>query len=225
MPEAARGVLGDSATWAEPPDGVVDAVLASIRAAAPAPSALAARSPSWRPLVAATAAMAAVVLFIAFTGGTHGPAGHTTVVAAQGSDLAPDLMGTVSIRPTGSGWWIQLEVVDLPPAPAGAYYEGWVWSGGEGVSVGTFHMRGEPGPVILWSGVDLQDYPLLTVTLQQEGEGAEPSGQTMMQAEFPQPPARPRAVFDAMHPDPENMVREPTRRPLRTVTEYEGKRG
>jgi len=171
MPEAARGVLGDSATWAEPPDGVVDAVLASIRAAAPAPSALAARSPSWRPLVAATAAMAAVVLFIAFTGGTHGPAGHTTVVAAQGSDLAPDLMGTVSIRPTGSGWWIQLEVVDLPPAPAGAYYEGWVWSGGEGVSVGTFHMRGEPGPVILWSGVDLQDYPLLTVTLQQEGEG------------------------------------------------------
>ncbi len=189
LPETTLGVLRDPATWSEPPDGVVDVVLASIRAEAPAPSAKPAGSPSWRPLVAAAAAVAAVGLFIAFTGGTDDLAGDTTVVAAQGSGLAPDLEGTVSIRPTGSGWWIKLEVVDLPPAPAGAYYEGWVWSGGEGVSIGTFHMRGESGPVILWSGVDLEDYPRLTVTLQQEGEGAEPSDQVMMQAEFPQPPA------------------------------------
>ena len=33
---------------------------------------------------------------------------------------------------------------------------------------------------MLWSGVDLERYPTLTVTLQQEGAGAESSGQVVL---------------------------------------------
>ena len=58
-----------------------------------------------------------------------------------------------------------------PPAEPGTYYQGWV-KGPEGlVTVGTFHLRGGDDTIDLWSGVPLDRYPTLTVTLQDEGGG------------------------------------------------------
>ena len=48
-----------------------------------------------------------------------------------------------------------------PPAPEGQYYEGWLHDtdSGDWVSVGTFHMRGGDGRVVLWSGVPHRSLP------------------------------------------------------------------
>ena len=62
-------------------------------------------------------------------------------------------------------------MADLPAAPEGEYYEGWVYeeSSGEWVSVGTFHMRDGDGRVVLWSGVPIDRYRELLVTAETEG--------------------------------------------------------
>ena len=36
------------------------------------------------------------------------------------------------------------------------------------VTIGTFHLRGGPGTVELWSAVSLADYPTITVTREPE---------------------------------------------------------
>jgi hypothetical protein len=41
------------------------------------------------------------------------------------------------------------------------------------VSIGTFHLRGDPEPIVLWSGVDPASYPAIWVTL--EDEDGDPS--------------------------------------------------
>ncbi|MBV1894375.1 MAG: anti-sigma factor, partial [Ilumatobacteraceae bacterium] len=62
-------------------------------------------------------------------------------------------------------------------APDGFYYEAWLRKSPEvGVSAGTFHLRGGDGSIQLWAGVALDEYPILTVTLQTEGGGAASSG-------------------------------------------------
>ena len=75
-----------------------------------------------------------------------------------------------------------IDVAGLPAAPEGEYYEGWLHAEetGEWVSVGTFHMRGGDDHVELWSGVPVDRYPTLTVTLQEEGAGQESSGRVVL---------------------------------------------
>jgi hypothetical protein len=91
------------------------------------------------------------------------------VRAIAGTELEPAATGEVAIREAESGWWIRLDFVDLPAAADGTYYEGWVWNGdGHGVSIGTFHLRGDEQSVVLWSGVDPADYPAIWVTLEDE---------------------------------------------------------
>ena len=63
----------------------------------------------------------------------------------------------------------QVSPSNLPAADRGTYYEGWVWNDdGQGVSIGTFHLRGGNESVVLWSGVDPEDYPSIWVTLEDE---------------------------------------------------------
>ena len=74
-----------------------------------------------------------------------------------------------------------MDIRDLPPAPPGQYYQGWVRSeDGELVTIGTFHMRGGDATVTLWSGVELADYPIVTVTIQTEGAGQDSSGEVVL---------------------------------------------
>jgi hypothetical protein len=187
-----RDLLADDAVWAEPsPTGGED-LLAAIQAesggTAPA------ESPAPRPrvpsrgrsrrlvLVAAAAGIVAVagVVGILVRSADDG-AGQDFAVA--GTELAPDASGVATVEETGSGVAIELDVSGLPPAEPGTYYQAWV-KGPDGlVTVGTFHMRGGDDHVDLWSGVPLDRYPTLTVTLQEEGEGQESSGRVVLTGE------------------------------------------
>jgi hypothetical protein len=108
------------------------------------------------------------------------------VVAMSGTELGAAASGEAEFGPNEAGWWIRLDVTGLPPAPEGSYYEGWVWSDdGEGVSIGTFHLRGDEMPIVLWSGVPLVEYPEIWVTLESEAEGPEASDQIVMTGRLP----------------------------------------
>jgi Anti-sigma-K factor rskA len=186
-----RDLLADDAVWAEPSPTGVDDLLAAIQteSAATVPPAV----PAARPrvpsrgrrrllLVAAAAGIVAVagvvgVLVRSADDGT----GQDFAVA--GTQLAPDASGVATVEETGSGVAIELDVSGLPPAEPGTYYQAWV-KGPDGlVTVGTFHMRGGDDHVELWSGVPLERYPTLTVTLQEEGAGQESSGQVVLSGE------------------------------------------
>ena len=168
-----REILGSEATWSEPPPEVADRLLAAIGTREKvAPVAPARARLGWRGAAAATlgAALVAVVLGVL---GVFSPTDEQ-LVPIVGTDLQPEAAGEAAIREADAGWWIRLDIRDLPAAEVGTYYEGWVWNDdGEGVSIGTFHMRGDAETVVLWSGVDPADYPAIWVTL--EDEDGDPS--------------------------------------------------
>lgn len=170
--ELIRAILDDEAVWSEPPHEVGDALIEAIaREAEPGRPNPRSTVERW-PWAAAVAVAAGLALFIGLTVVTTDP--DEIVVAMEGTELEAAAAGEATLRPTGDGWWIGLEVSDLPPAGEGTYYEGWVWSDdGDGVSIGTFHLRGEGANVVLWSGVDPTNYPMVWVTL--EDEDGDPS--------------------------------------------------
>jgi hypothetical protein len=175
-----RDVLAAEATWAEPPPQVGDGILASLAGEAARPSAVEERPSRWPVALAAVGGVAAVVALVLGTiSVTRGE--DEDVVAMSGTELQAEATGEAAFGPTDAGWWIRLDVAGLPPAPEGSYYAGWVWSDeGEGVSIGTFHLRGDEMPIVLWSGVPLADYPSIWVTLEREDEGPEASDQIVM---------------------------------------------
>jgi hypothetical protein len=94
--------------------------------------------------------------------------------------LAPAAHATADVRPTPSGLAITLDVRDLPPSTSEFYYQAWM-KGPDGlVTIGTFHMRGGPGKVELWSAVSLADYPTITVTREPTDRNPASSGQVVL---------------------------------------------
>lgn len=184
-----RGVLGSEATWAEPPPQVGDGILASLAGEAVSqPPADQARTGRW------AVALAGVGGLVALAGLVLGTISvvrtdQDNIVAMSGTELETAASGEAEFGPTDAGWWVRLEVTGLPPAPEGSYYQGWVWSDdGEGVSIGTFHLRGDEMPIVLWSGVPLADYPSIWVTLESEADGPEASDQIVMKGRIPDVP-------------------------------------
>jgi anti-sigma-K factor RskA len=162
--DSIRAVLADEHTWAEPPPEVADHVVAAIGAQAEEGTALRRRW-SWTAVGIAAAAVVALVLGLSGVFSSE----ETTFVSMAGTDLQPEVTGQAAIKKTGSGWWIELDLDDLPAAAPGTYYEAWVWNDeGEGVSIGTFHFRETADPIVMWSGVDPADYPSVWVTLEDE---------------------------------------------------------
>lgn len=184
-----RALLGDEGVWAEPDPSGADDLLAAIRAErrerppagppTPAPSRWA---QDRRRGLAAMSAVAAVVLVagvaVLVTGGGADDRGREYTVA--GTSLAPEASAVATVEEVAAGVAIELDVRGLPPAEPGTYYQAWL-KGPDGlVTVGTFHMQGGDDEVELWSGVPLDRYPTLTVTLQQEGGGPASSGQVVL---------------------------------------------
>jgi hypothetical protein len=140
---------------------------------------------------AAGAAAAALVLVGSLAlfnqdpfGDDDGPSG--VELALAGTELAPGATGTATIADTPLGTRIVLNVADLPPAEPGTYYEAWLRVDGQiGVSAGTFHLRGGDGEIELWAGVPLDDYPLFTITVQDEAQ-AESSGVVVLKGRIDQ---------------------------------------
>jgi hypothetical protein len=143
-----------------------------------------------RPPARRRLALVAAAAVVAITAGAAGfllrgtDEGGGREVEVAGTELAPDASATARVEETGSGVAIELDVRDLPPAPEGMYYQGWLRGPDGLVTVGTFHVREGDDTVDLWSGVPLDRYPTLTVTLQQEGAGQESSGQVVLMAEI-----------------------------------------
>lgn len=185
-----REVLGEAATWAEPPQQVADGILAAV---AHDHTGLVGDAPlvpqrRW-PVVAAVVGSAAAVVALVFSTISVLDTESETVLAMTGTEIESGASGQATVRPTDAGWWIRLDVRGLPPAPQGTYYEGWVWSDeGDGVSIGTFHLRGGEDPVILWSGVEMADYPSIWVTLENEDEGPETSDLVVLTGRMPDAP-------------------------------------
>ena len=191
-----KGRLADDALWDGPSAGVFDRVLAELdgnrldgdeadtQPAIQRPAEQTGRvvsldeardrrvsgRPRWLVPAAAIAAVAAVIVLVAFPRST----GETFTVA--GTDLAPEATATVVVEELPSGFAITIEVEGLPPAEPGMYYTAWLNSPETAVPIGTFHMRGGSVPIELWSGVDPADYPVLGITLQTEGESPLSSG-------------------------------------------------
>jgi hypothetical protein len=141
-----------------------------------------------RSLLAAAATVAVLAVGAIAVGTRTGDPGSATVPLAA-TELEPGASGTAEVTSTPSGFRIELDVSGLPPAPEGTYYQGWVKGERGLVTIGTFHGREGTDDVVLWAGVDLADYPTLTVTLQQEGAGQESSGQVVLSGPIPDVPA------------------------------------
>jgi hypothetical protein len=196
LPDRLLAILRQEELWVDPPANLEDRTLAALRAerdTGPAPTvdeiAVArerrTRRRGWAPMLVAAAAVVAVgaVATVAVTGSDEP---ESAVVTLAGTELEPDAAGRANIAPMDSGFEIELDISGLPPAPAGTYYQGWLRNeDGDAVTIGTFHGREGTDDIILWSGVDIADYPMLTVTIQQERAGAESSGQVVLRGEIP----------------------------------------
>jgi len=199
-----RVLLASPDLWSEPPGGLLDQITASIgrertvlasplpatvtwsaiNAANAATAANTARKDGRRrarmrrsagAAVAALLAAAAVVIGIVVT---RGPV--TTDVALAGTRLAPAASAVAKLHATPSGLAIELDVSGLPPSPPGFYYQAWMKGPHGLVTIGTFHMRGGPGTVELWSAVSLAGYPTITITREPEDGNPASSGQVVL---------------------------------------------
>ena len=94
-----------------------------------------------------------------------------TLALESTENVPAEATGIAEIVTTPIGTKITLDVRGLPPAEPGTYYEAWLRVDGEtGVSAGTFHLRGGDGELELWAGVLIDDYPLFTITIQDEAD-------------------------------------------------------
>lgn len=190
LPAWVTRALGAEAVWADVPAGSEESIVAAIdteRSQAGPGGARATSAPMRRPsggrTLARMAAVAAAVIVIAVgvVLVTGDDAGEEVARSIVGTELAPEASASAVVDELAAGVAIRVDITGLEPAPPGTYYQGWVRSDdGDLVSVGTFHVRGGDSLVTLWSGVDLDDYPTLTVTLQREGEGTDSSGEVVL---------------------------------------------
>ena len=188
-----RALLAEPDGWAEPPAGLLDEILADIgseRVASggpPRPAAMSGpaagrdgrrRTRMRRTVRAGAAALLAAAAVVISVVVTRGPA--TTDVALTGTRLAPGASATAKLHATPSGLAIELDVSGLPPSPPGYYYQAWMKGPRGLVTIGTFHLRGGPGTVELWSAVSLAGYPTITVTREPEDGNPASSGQVVL---------------------------------------------
>jgi hypothetical protein len=182
--EEIRALLADESVWVEPDPGGAEALLAAIRRESASPSEApetgadsAAEAERARAGAAALVVIAGLVGALLLGGGDH-HGGQEFALA--GTDLSPAASAWATIDHQSAGVAIKLDVRGLPPAEDGMYYEAWVEGADGKVTVGTFHMRGGDGWIYLWSGVEPAEYPMLRVTLEDEGGDQESSGRVVL---------------------------------------------
>jgi len=187
LPEQVRSLLSDEDTWADPPPELPAEILSAIRRereqeqeqrAVPRVRHLQpTRKPLWLGLAAAVLAILIIGVGVTMSRGT--PPDATADLTATA--LAPEAFGRAEFRDTPSGFKIELDTTGLPPAAPGTYYQAWLKNAaGQLVTVGTFHARDGGENIILWSAVGPNEYPTLTVTVQQEGAGPKSSGRVVL---------------------------------------------
>jgi hypothetical protein len=192
MDEGSDLMLHNKLLWVSPPADLEHRVMAAIEAVQPRGAGvdelmqrrkLRSHRQLRRPalLVAAAAALGAATA----VGVTQFSPSDDAQMAMAGTPLATQAHADVELRDTASGVRITMDIERLPPAPAGTFYQGWVKGDRGIVAIGTFHLREGSRQVVLWSGVELADYPKLTVTLQSEGAGPASSGKVVLAGNIP----------------------------------------
>jgi hypothetical protein len=179
--DSIKAILGDEASWIEPPADLEDRVVAAAmgdelsqrrvqRAGRRVP-----RRSLW---LAAAACLLGVVVGGGVVKAIDRPAGFQQSVALAGTKLAPDASAVAHVRATSNGLEIHLDVTGLPTAPAGSFYEAWVKGANGLVPIGTFHTGN--GVIMLWSGVALDTHPTFTVTIQSDDGNSTSSGKQVL---------------------------------------------
>ena len=193
LPDDIVAMLADVRVWDVVPDATQEAIVASIMAETAAgpqradtpskPASIVAPIKSARPWRSVALGAAAALVVVLGLLGISRIASRTSPdyeVALSATDLVPGASAVVEITEMPQGTRFILKDVALDPAAPGTYYEAWLRKDAAvGVSAGTFHLRSGDGVIELWAGVSVEDYPLLTITLQQEAQ-AESSGQVVL---------------------------------------------
>jgi hypothetical protein len=112
---------------------------------------------------AAAAALVAVALWQRHDDTTVADGPRGTPVQLNGTDLAPDANGKAGVRQLPSGWAIDIQIPTLPFRDGTEFYQVWVRDCAKQfiVPAGSFH---DLKQVVAWTGVSLEDFPLITVT-------------------------------------------------------------
>ncbi|MPZ86890.1 MAG: hypothetical protein GEU81_02235 [Nitriliruptorales bacterium] len=198
-----RALLGDERAWQEPPPELADAIVADIERerhsfppeapltpplrprAEPAHPPAERRRSVWVTRAGIGLAAGVVLLAVLIVARPFSePLPDEEQIPLAGTELAPEASAVASADTTGAGVRLLMEPSGLPPAPDGHYYQGWVHGPRGSVSIGTFHWRESGRPVALWSGVTLEDYPELTITLEPETDDPLSSGQVVLRGTY-----------------------------------------
>jgi Anti-sigma-K factor rskA len=167
--EELDALLADPAMWSEPSAGLQARVVAAVQQEALVPSKVVPiegrrRRRMSAPLAALLGAAAASVLTLGVVRSLSSrPVKATASLVAPTTN--PGATGTALMRETTSGWEIRLNTTGLKRLEKPFYYEAWVFGPKGDVSVGTFHTGVD---VVLWAGVELDEYPELIVTIERE---------------------------------------------------------
>jgi hypothetical protein len=201
--------LRTAAVWEQPPDGLADRVIAQVGAlragdghgdrtnvaeAASVDDSHRRRPGTswlWPGLAVAAAAVVAFAAGALLIGDDDDGGGQRSLervadVELTASDLGGAAAAEGAVYDAGAGYSINIDVSGLQAAPEGEYYEGWLCNEttGDCVSVGTFHMRGGDGRVVLWSGVPVADNRQLVVTSAVEGSTGEFNGEVLLSGQL-----------------------------------------
>lgn len=182
--DGVKNILSDASTWADPPPELRDRLMTEAAAVhsgtpnvVPITAAKSARSrirpTAWVAGLAAVAVLA-IVVAIAL------PRDTASTFDLAGTALTPNATATAEVVPLQAGVAITLNIAGLPPAGDGEYYAAWLRGEPGMVGIGSFHWREGGIPIELWSGVDTARYPMLMVTLQQEGLPPTPSTEVVL---------------------------------------------
>lgn len=126
--------------------------------------------------MAAAVVVAAGFLAAGFVAGSPARPTFDDEFVIEGVDPASNARATVGLLSEPSGWEIRLLAEELPAAEPGSYYAAWLQGSDGFVPLGSFHQRGGSEEIILWAGVNVDNYNTMLVTLQREGEPPQPSG-------------------------------------------------
>jgi hypothetical protein len=159
-----RLLLGDPSMWLEPSDQLENRVAAGIAEERRVVVPIGRARRVWRrQLVAAAigAAAAAAIVLIAVPRNDSQQADAR--IDVLGTGLEPDANGRADITSVESGVRIDFSVKGLPRREGEDFYEGWLknCAGTSLVPIGTYH---DLDDATGWAGVDVKDYPVLTVT-------------------------------------------------------------
>ncbi len=178
--DAMIATLADPSTWESPSsdlgDRVVNLIAAETRGHTPAKVAGQRRRRfDWVGPAALAAAAAAIITIVAIRiGDSDEPTNAVdATIDLIGTELEPEISGTAKVDARQSGTWILLDLPGLPRRDGADFYQAWLRTDdGEGlVPIGTFH-DGEN--VVLWAGVPIEGYPIVTVTRESVAGPKEP---------------------------------------------------